>query len=311
MTGGPDGFLVAASSADGRVFHSPDAVTWREVYRGDGKAGFSGGFRDGANYLFGSLGHLIVSPDGISWTKVALPENRPAGKSVTGNGVLVTVSGDGKGIFLSPAAAMASAPARPATAVAPANRATPATPAQPGVAPARPATPAASASQGKNWRVGEVGPAGGTVVYDKGNNAGGWRYIEAGPVDIDEGSVALAPSFDTAGAKGLGIGDGLENTAALIRKYGTGKYPATICDGYTLGGYDDWYLPSRDELNLLYTVLYKNGRGGFLDRGYATSSESGYGRFWSINFATGRQLNDADAGFAFRVRPVRRFSSGQ
>ena len=184
----------------------------------------------------------------------------------------------------------------------------PATPARPGVAPATPAVPSSS---GKNWRVGETGPAGGIVVYDKGNDSGGWRYIEAGPVDIDDGSVALAPSFDTAGAKGLGIGDGLENTAALIRKYGAGRYPATICDGYSLGGYDDWYLPSRDELNLLYTVLYKNGKGGFLDRGYATSSESGYGQFWSINFATGRQLDDADAGFAFRVRPVRRFGSGQ
>jgi hypothetical protein len=143
MVGGPNGFVVAASSADGRVFHSPDAVSWREVYRGDGKAGFAGGFWDGANYLFGSLGHLIVSPDGVSWTKVDLPENRPAGKSITGNGVLVTMSGDGKGVFLSPAAAMASAPARPAPS-RPANAATPATPARPGVSPATPASPAAS-----------------------------------------------------------------------------------------------------------------------------------------------------------------------
>jgi photosystem II stability/assembly factor-like uncharacterized protein len=152
MVGGPNGFVVAASSADGRVFHSPDAVSWREVYRGDGKAGFAGGFWDGANYLFGSLGHLIVSPDGISWTRIALPENRPAGKSITGNGVLVTMSGDGKGIFLSPAPAMASAPvmAAPVTAAParpapsrPANAATPATPARPGVSPATPASPAA------------------------------------------------------------------------------------------------------------------------------------------------------------------------
>jgi photosystem II stability/assembly factor-like uncharacterized protein len=305
MVGGPHGFVVAASSADGRIFHSPDAVNWREVYRGDGKTGHSGGFWDGANYLFGGLGYILVSPDGISWTKLVLPQSKPVGKSAIGNGVLITVSGDGTGVFRSPAAAMASAPSRPAQA------ATPATPAQPGVSPASPASPAASSSQGKSWRVGEPGPAGGIIVYDKGNDSGGWRYIEAGPVDIDNGSVALAPDFDATGARGLEVGTGFDNTAAIIRKYGSGAYPASMCNEYRLGGYNDWYLPSRDELNLLYTLLYKNGKGGFSPRGYASSSESRSGEFWIINFQTGRQLDDAQAGWAFNVRPVRRFGSGQ
>jgi hypothetical protein len=143
MVGGPNGFVVASSSSDGRVFYSPDAVNWREVYRGDGKAGFTGGFWDGANYLFGGLGYVAVSPDGISWTRVVLPQSKPVGKSATGNGVLITVSGDGTGVFQSPAAAMASSPAGAARS-RPANAATPATPARPGVSPATPASPSAS-----------------------------------------------------------------------------------------------------------------------------------------------------------------------
>ncbi|MFH2116073.1 MAG: carbohydrate-binding protein, partial [Spirochaetota bacterium] len=144
LAGGPHGFVAAASSADGRIFHSPDAVNWREVYRGDGKSGYTGGFWDGANYLFGSLGHLIVSPDGVSWTKVAMSQNRQIGKSATGNGALITVSADGSGVMVSSAPAMASAPARPSNAASPA---TPATPAQPGVSPAIPATPASPPAQ--------------------------------------------------------------------------------------------------------------------------------------------------------------------
>ena len=33
----------------------------------------------------------------------------------------------------------------------------------------------------RTYRVGDTGPAGGIIFYDKGNNSGGWRYLEAAP----------------------------------------------------------------------------------------------------------------------------------
>jgi transcriptional regulator with XRE-family HTH domain len=34
------------------------------------------------------------------------------------------------------------------------------------------------------YKIGDTGPAGGLIFYDKGNNIGGWRYLEAAPADL-------------------------------------------------------------------------------------------------------------------------------
>jgi hypothetical protein len=32
-----------------------------------------------------------------------------------------------------------------------------------------------------------------------------------------------------------------------------------LCDNYEQGGFSDWFVPSRDELNFIYGNLYLNG----------------------------------------------------
>lgn len=49
-----------------------------------------------------------------------------------------------------------------------------------------------------------------------------------------------------------GIKVGRINTDAIISTQGTGSYAAQACAAYLGGGYGDWYLPSKYELNLLY-----------------------------------------------------------
>jgi hypothetical protein len=48
---------------------------------------------------------------------------------------------------------------------------------------------------------------------------------------------------------------------------------ARICDDLELGGYNDWYLPSRDELNALYQNLVLNDLGYFNTTPYWCSTE--------------------------------------
>lgn len=54
------------------------------------------------------------------------------------------------------------------------------------------------------------------------------------------------------GATGTAIGDGLANTDKIISVLGDSENAANACKNYTGGGYNDWYLPSRDELILAY-----------------------------------------------------------
>ena len=79
------------------------------------------------------------------------------------------------------------------------------------------------------------------------------------------------------GATGTYIGLGLPNTLAIITSAivtGTtnmSSFAAGLANSYRGGGYIDWFLPSKDELNLLYQA--RDSIGGF-----ATSGIPGY---WS------------------------------
>jgi hypothetical protein len=101
------------------------------------------------------------------------------------------------------------------------------------------------------------------------------------------------------------IGSGKSNTTKIIQKQGGGNYAAKLCDDLTLNGYSDWFLPSKDELN----ILYQNGLeiGGFDYTGvYWSSSEYGNYSSWYQYFYSGYQINYYKSA-AYRVRAVRAF----
>ena len=83
----------------------------------------------------------------------------------------------------------------------------------------------------------------------------------------------------TTGATATAIGTGKSNTDKIITVQGGSLswYAAGVARDYKGGGYTDWYLPSRDELNLLYTQ--KVMVGGFESSGgypyvYYSSTET-------------------------------------
>ena len=55
-----------------------------------------------------------------------------------------------------------------------------------------------------------------------------------------------------AGADSTAIGTGNQNTIAIMNNCSTAVIAARLCGDLVLGGYSDWYLPSKDEIYKLY-----------------------------------------------------------
>jgi len=154
--------------------------------------------------------------------------------------------------------------------------------------------------------VGEAGPAGGIIFYDKGKLSNGWRYLEAAPTDQSAG-------IQWDNGKNIGIktdtvvGSGRVNTETIIAAQGSGNYAATLCRNLTINGFSDWFLPSKDELGLMYTNLKKAGRGNLAPAWYWSSSEFNRNSFaWIQQFGAGIQILN-DESYTYNVRAVRAF----
>jgi hypothetical protein len=104
---------------------------------------------------------------------------------------------------------------------------------------------------------------------------------------------------------GTALGTGKANTEAIVAKQGPGSYAAKLCADLEIGGYGDWYLPSKDELDRIYDN--KRAIGGIAEQRYWTSSEADVNNAWPQNFANGYQYHLYDKYYEIRVRAVRSF----
>ena len=84
------------------------------------------------------------------------------------------------------------------------------------------------------------------------------------------------------------------------------EYSAKLCQDYESNGYSDWFLPSRDELKLMYINLKVQGLGGFSkDRYWSSSDRSAYST-WYQSFDSWEQDRNG-RGSVVRVKPMRAF----
>jgi len=180
----------------------------------------------------------------------------------------------------------------------------------PAPAPAVP-TPPPAAPAIKAYQIGETGPAGGLIFFDKGNNSDGWRYLEAAPSDLPAKLKPVTENINRSESSERIVGRGRTNTQAIMReaadKGGGFGWAAQGCTTFSLNGFSDWFLPSRDELNWVYGNLHMKRLGSFKGETYLTSTASGTSsgvHFWNQNFADGRQ-SDYSHTYEYWVRPIR------
>ena len=151
---------------------------------------------------------------------------------------------------------------------------------------------------------------GGIVFYLDGSGGGLIAAVE----NQSNGIRWYNGSYVTTGATGTAIGTGSANTTTIITEQGAPaiSYAAGLARAYGGGGYTDWFLPSKDELNKMYenigqgNVLGLGNVGNFADYSYWSSTEVGNNIAWEQNFNYGVQTNhykdDANS-----VRAVRAF----
>jgi hypothetical protein len=157
------------------------------------------------------------------------------------------------------------------------------------------------------YHIGTRGPAGGLVFYDKGQYSDGWRYLEAAPQDL--ANAQWGAYGNRVSGTNDEIGSGKRNTQVIVdylKRTGESGRAAQLCASYTYGGMSDWFLPSKDELNLMYTNLKAKGLGNFQNDWYRSSSENDYYSAWGQAFSDGGQFG-AYKNITNCVRAVRAF----
>ncbi|MCL1911089.1 MAG: DUF1566 domain-containing protein [Leptospirales bacterium] len=135
-------------------------------------------------------------------------------------------------------------------------------------------------AQDKTYKIGDTGPAGGMIFYDKGNYTDGWRYLEAAPKEAEFIDVKWGAKGKMVGGTSKDIGSGKRNTELIVKalqELGETGRAAQRCTNLNYGGFNDWFLPSKYELDLMYKisnrVTAKKTAGSF-NNYYWSSSES-------------------------------------
>jgi DUF1680 family protein len=164
----------------------------------------------------------------------------------------------------------------------------------------------------RDYAPGDVGPAGGLIFHVNPTYAtDGWRYLEAAPFDQSTGATWGCFRRAIPGARGTAVGTGRQNTRDMLAACQDAGTAAHLCATLNVHGVGGWFLPSRDELALMYRNLKATGASDFGDRGlsdnfsYWASSQLTADMAAHIDFADlGRQHFD-DKDFPRRVRAIR------
>lgn len=144
-------------------------------------------------------------------------------------------------------------------------------------------------------------------------------FLEPGDTGYDPDvrhGIIVAPNDQSTGARWgcygtlIGgtqsvLGSGNNNTDLIVSGCSTTGIAARLCFDLSLNGYDDWYLPSIDELGKLY--LNKDAIGGLSGNTYWSSTEYNSELAWDLQFDSLGYPAGTSKNNLFRVRAIRSF----
>ncbi|MDA9344183.1 DUF1566 domain-containing protein [Algibacter sp.] len=147
---------------------------------------------------------------------------------------------------------------------------------------------------------------GGIIFY---LDASGCHGLIAAPDDQSTSAAWWNGSYMDTRAYGSGLFEGKYNTKMINLQQGGTTSAAAICANY---GDLKWYLPSIEELNLMYENIGLGnalglGNVGNLGNGYWSSTEYDNNLAWGQSFGFGGQKFYGFKDYTYRVRAVRAF----
>jgi hypothetical protein len=153
---------------------------------------------------------------------------------------------------------------------------------------------------------------GGRIAYilqvgDAGYIAGETHGLIAAPQDLPGNYQWRCSIGEIIGADGIAIGTGAQNTLDIVAS-GCGP-AAEACASLILNGYDDWFLPSRQELQKLYNNRVAIGGFNLADGYYWSSTEYNNLFAWLFIFDVANvNVNYSQSKTeSYLVRPIRVF----
>jgi hypothetical protein len=90
--------------------------------------------------------------------------------------------------------------------------------------------------------------------------------------------------------------DGPTNSASLAA-LGSSFQAAVFCEGITIGGYSDWYLPAKNELEVLYYFLKPSTYGNAITSSSGTHANAVSPEPISTNYTSGSPAQTSAVGF--------------
>lgn len=171
------------------------------------------------------------------------------------------------------------------------------------------------------------------------------HYLVVGPIASAQQSASQWKNVNTATPGADSDINGPQNTADMVADGNATVYPsAHFCNDLNIGGFTDWYMPAKNELEVCYfnlkpttranntssgintnavparasnyttgtpaqtsaTDFQSTGAEDFAQNSYWSSTEVSATYAWNQDFYNGVQINYQAKSYGFRVRAIRR-----